>query len=185
MYHKGQGVPQNLLEAIKWYRRASDNGHGGALSNLGYMYQEGQGVSRDFRKAVKKYRLAAALGQVVAMYNLGFMYEKGQGMPGDLKRATSWYRKAADQGDAHAQYRLGLLLSRGNGAPKDYVQVYKWLYVSGAHDAEAVDFMRDLESRMSAGQVEESIRQAREWIDRHAGLYVYEVHYTSVGDHPA
>ena len=35
MYDNGYGVPENDAEAIKWYRKAADQGHANAQYNLG------------------------------------------------------------------------------------------------------------------------------------------------------
>jgi len=47
MYARGIGVPQNYVEAAKWYYRAADRGDGGAQLELGLMYNKGRGVPRD------------------------------------------------------------------------------------------------------------------------------------------
>jgi TPR repeat protein len=47
MYARGLGVPQNYVEAAKWYYRAADRGNGRAQLELGLMYNKGQGVPRD------------------------------------------------------------------------------------------------------------------------------------------
>ena len=46
MYYRGLGVDQSYIEAIKWYRKASDLGFADAQTNLGLMYQVGQGVEQ-------------------------------------------------------------------------------------------------------------------------------------------
>ncbi len=35
MYDNGEGVPENDAEAVKWYRKAADQGNAEAQSNLG------------------------------------------------------------------------------------------------------------------------------------------------------
>ena len=40
----GQGAPQNNAEALNWLRKAADQGHPNAQSNLGMMYALGRGV---------------------------------------------------------------------------------------------------------------------------------------------
>ena len=38
MYYKGEGVPQNYEEAIKWYNKAAEQGNIKAQYNLALMY---------------------------------------------------------------------------------------------------------------------------------------------------
>jgi uncharacterized protein len=52
MYSEGLGVPQDDAEAVKWYRRAADQGLAGAQSGLGSLYNEGKGVPQDYAEAV-------------------------------------------------------------------------------------------------------------------------------------
>ena len=47
MYARGAGVPQNYVEAAKWYYRAANRGDGQAQLELGLMYNRGQGVPQD------------------------------------------------------------------------------------------------------------------------------------------
>ena len=47
MYNKGQGVKQDDVEAVKWYRQAAEQGYAKAQYNLGVMYYQGEGVRQD------------------------------------------------------------------------------------------------------------------------------------------
>ena len=52
IYEKGSDeVPQNLLEAAKWYRMAAEQNHRQSQYNLGMMYQSGHGVGEDANEA--------------------------------------------------------------------------------------------------------------------------------------
>ncbi|POR97032.1 tetratricopeptide repeat protein, partial [Haemophilus influenzae] len=62
MYADGRGVKQDNFEAVKWYRKAAEQGHADAQLNLGYMYEKGRGVKQDDFEAVKWYRQAAEQG---------------------------------------------------------------------------------------------------------------------------
>ena len=53
MYANGKGVPQDYAEAVKWYRRAAEQGDAYAQNNLGLMYANGKGVPQDYAEAVK------------------------------------------------------------------------------------------------------------------------------------
>ena len=126
MYANGQGVPQDYAEAVKWYRKAADQGDAHAQSNLGACTKKGQGVPQDYAEAVKWYRKAADQGNATAQYNLGGMYDKGKGVPQDYAEAVKWYRLAADQGNADAQFNLGVMYDNGQGVPQDYAEAMKW-----------------------------------------------------------
>ncbi len=97
MYERGQGVRQNDVEAVKWYRLAAKQGHAEAQSNLGLMYVNGQGVMRDHAEAVKWFRLAAEQGNAEALSNLGYMYGHGRGVQQDYVLAHIWFTLAASR----------------------------------------------------------------------------------------
>ncbi len=66
MYEKGQGVPQDDAEAVKWYRLAAEQGAADAQFILGFMYGTGRGVARDDVAAGRWYRKAAEQGAAAA-----------------------------------------------------------------------------------------------------------------------
>ena len=59
MYDRGQGVPEDDAEAVRWYRLAAEQGLASAQLNLGVMHARGEGVPEDDAEAVRWYRLAA------------------------------------------------------------------------------------------------------------------------------
>ena len=61
MYARGDGVPENDVEAVKWYRKAAEQGDDGAQYNLGNMYYKGEGVRKDSVEAYALYSLAAGI----------------------------------------------------------------------------------------------------------------------------
>ena len=42
MYGNGKGVPQDYAEAVKWYRKAAEQGDALAQVNMGIVYHKGQ-----------------------------------------------------------------------------------------------------------------------------------------------
>jgi hypothetical protein len=62
MYLNGNGVRQDHAEALKWFRKAADQGLAVAQNNLGLMYAQGQGVPRDYVQAHMWFNLAASQG---------------------------------------------------------------------------------------------------------------------------
>jgi TPR repeat protein len=69
-YAKGEGVPKDSAEAVKWFRKVAEQGFAEAQYNLGICYDEGKGVSKDSAEAVKWYRKAAEQGNEKAIKSL-------------------------------------------------------------------------------------------------------------------
>ena len=59
---RGQGLPQDYQEALRWCGLAADQGHGGAMFILGRLYHTAHGVAQDFVRAHMWYNLATAHG---------------------------------------------------------------------------------------------------------------------------
>lgn len=76
-YHRGQVVPKDDAEAVKWWRLAAAQGSADAQWSLGVAYSEGDGVPKNDAEAVKCYRLAAAQGDAGAKFSLGYAYYTG------------------------------------------------------------------------------------------------------------
>ncbi len=109
LYEKGQGVPQDYAEALKWNLKAAEQGNA---------------------KALKWYRKAAEQGNAEAQFHLGLMYDERRGVPQNYVEAVKWYREAAEQGFVEAQTRLGIMYFTGQGVPKDYVLAHMWFHLA-------------------------------------------------------
>jgi TPR repeat protein len=62
MYRNGHSVPQDYAEAMRWYRKAAEQGDDNGQYRLGLMYGVGQGVPQDDVLAHMWFNLAAAQG---------------------------------------------------------------------------------------------------------------------------
>ena len=136
-------------EAVKWYRKAAEQGHAEAQYALGSCYQRsivdvplqrlGNVMSNFFTgnplslerninnvMAVRWYRKAAQQMHVRARYELGKMYECGNGVTQDFAEAAKWYLKAAMAGNSDAQFDVGNLFDLGRGVPRDHTEAFKW-----------------------------------------------------------
>ena len=58
MYRKGEDVPQNYAEALKWYYLSAEQGEYSAQKSLGFMYFQGNGVPRNYKEAYVWFSLA-------------------------------------------------------------------------------------------------------------------------------
>jgi len=106
MYGNGLGVPQDYMQAAKWYTKSAEQGNAGAQYNLALMYYKGQGVPQDYKQAVKWFTKAAEQGDADSQYNLALMYYNGQGVPQDNVYAHMWLNLAAADGKENAsKYR--------------------------------------------------------------------------------
>lgn len=94
----GRGVQQSPFEAVKWYRKAAEQGHARAQRNLAACYDAGRGIIADAAEAARWYRAAALQNDSFAQYSLGLMYFDGRGVPRDPQRAYAWLVRALNLG---------------------------------------------------------------------------------------
>ena len=131
----------------------------------------GRGVTANDHEAVMWFRRAADQGNASAQFYLGVMFDEGKGVPQDYAEAAKWYRRAAEQGDAQAQYNLALSYARGEGTEADNVSAHMWFNLAAAsfpaadtRNRTAAARSRDtVAGKMSAEQIAEAQRLAREW----------------------
>jgi TPR repeat protein len=102
MYFNGEGVPQDYKEALKWHRKAADQGNANAQYNIAVAYAKGQGVPQDHAEAVKWVRKSAEQGNAGAQHVLGQAYANGDGVRPDHSEAYVWFSLAAANGDEPA-----------------------------------------------------------------------------------
>jgi TPR repeat protein len=160
IYYEGLNVPKDTGEAIKWYRKAADQGIVSALFNLGEIYRLGKG---DRAEALKWYRKAADQGNMYAQNVMGYSYRHGEGVPKDSAEAFKWYHKSANQGGLFAQYDIAKMYAEGEGVPKDLVQAHAWWNIAGANGYEdAKKNLAIIEKEMTDSQKEKAMDLARE-----------------------
>ena len=145
MYENGWGVQKDFVEAVKWYRKAADQGNAAGQRRLGNVYVSGRGVPEDFVEAMKWYRKAADQNDAGAQSMLGLRYEEGlsesreyEEWMRDRIEAVKWHRLAADQGNDYSQYRLGLMCRE-----KYIDQALMWFDLSASQGNKHAEMERD------------------------------------------
>ena len=137
-------MKQDLSEAVKWYRKAAEQGHDEAKKRL----------------VPAEMMLNAQNGDAKAQYDLAQAYETGSdGMIQDQNEALKWYRKAAEQGYAEAQYQLGYCFSFGyNGVTKKASEAEKWFRKAADQGHAGAQFSMGL-----ACEKREDLSEALQW----------------------
>ena len=120
-------LPLDKAEAVKWIRKAAEQGDSESQDKLGDCYYNGDGIPKDYSEAVKWYRKAAEQGNYYAQLKLGDCYFKGDGVLQDKTEAEKWYCKVAENGFM-TQYGLGNRFYEGYNAPQDFSEAVKWFH---------------------------------------------------------
>lgn len=75
----GNDFPQDYSEAMRWLKRANDQGAFTATYLLGTMYEEGKGVPVDVPAAIELYEQSVERGAYLPCVNLARIYAQGTG----------------------------------------------------------------------------------------------------------
>ena len=118
-YYQGSGCARDFSKAMRWYRKAAEQGHAEAQEKLAETLDRGKEVSRNLEEAAVWYRKAAEQGRAKAQARLAAMLDRGEGIPRDPEAAAALYCKAARQRDETAQHRLAEMLDKGEGVPRN------------------------------------------------------------------
>ena len=95
--------------------------------------------------------------------------EGGEAVPTDSKTADLMVARclaAASQGDVSAYYDLGVAFSTGShGVRCDLVEAHKWFNLAASQGHEEAAWCRaDVSDEMTAREIAEAQRRAREWL---------------------
>ena len=108
-YEYGNGVPQNMTEAVSMYSTAAAFGDVDAHGYLADCYKDGKGVEKNLELYKTLLMKAGELGSSQAQNELGSNYADGKnGFPKNKEEAIKWYERAMAQG--HPAASLGLHL---------------------------------------------------------------------------
>lgn len=150
--------------ALDLWQPLADQGNADAQAGLGNMYLGGYGVARDEGSAMAWFRKAAEQGHARSQFSVGSLYYARK----EFGPAASWYRRSAEQGNAVAQIRLARMYAEGAGVPRDTIQAFKWFTVAmrgsdSYAQTNAAKGRSDAATKMTASEVAEAERLAREW----------------------
>lgn len=132
-YMEGKGIEKNEEEALKWYRKAAEQGDADSEYAIGQYYEYD---GNDIKLAIEWYRKAAEQGYVDAQMKMKDCYENGEGLEKDLTQAFEWAEKAAIQGNIKAQCYLGKCYKEGVGVKADKDKAIEW-YEKAAEQGDA------------------------------------------------
>ncbi len=130
MYHDGDGVKQDMDEAVKWYTKSADLDYKEAQYMLASLVFRREIQSISYEKAAQYYQQAAEQGHVKSQLNLGMLYFRGDVMPQDLAASFKWLSMAAGNNNSEAQGYLANSYMQGIGVEQDTVKAAMWLMLA-------------------------------------------------------
>ena len=130
MYQDGDGVTQNMDEAVKWYTKSAALNYKEAQYTLAVMVFRREIQSISYERAVQYYQQAAELGHVKSQLNLFMLYYRGDLIAQDLVSSYKWLNLAASNNNSEAQAYLANIYLQGIGVQQDTVKAAMWLMLA-------------------------------------------------------
>ena len=158
-YERGEGVPRDLEEAVRWYREGANRGSVGAMIKLGVFYAEGVGVPKNYPEAMRLFRQAADKGSLDGMVYLARMYENIPEPDKNIPESVKLYARAAmagssealrrlqrfaENGNTDAQRFIGDIFYNGTGTPKNFTEARKFYSMAAEKNDPASLYMLGL-----------------------------------------
>jgi TPR repeat protein len=158
------GIKQDYVEAMKWMKKAHDQGYLPATHAMGDFYQLGWGVGKDQGVAMKYFREAATKGFPAAQAMLGRLYISGSGVSTNKSEGMKWLNLALNQREVSAPLSLAYYAENGLfGFRKDKVQATAYYAVGiefGAKGGPETK-LEELKSQLTPEQKAEAIKRTK------------------------
>lgn len=127
-YRKGDGVKQDIQQALEWYTQSAGHGNASAQYQLALMYDQGEGLEQNRKEAWRWYKAAADQGHQLAQFCLEEMeggdFDQADEPANDTVQKT---QRAAESGNVEAQYVLALMYRHGKNLEPDTEKMLHWL----------------------------------------------------------
>lgn len=117
-------------EAVKWFKKGSDNGSLPCTFWYGKMLYDGKGIAKDRQGGFVYLLQAAEAGFAQGQFEVAKAYLNGEGVTKSAEQGTMWLTKAANNDVSNAQYMLATLFVSGEGVGVDYDQAVAWFAVT-------------------------------------------------------
>lgn len=183
MYAEGEGVSQDYAEALKYYRKAAEQGVLPAQNKLGEMYERGRnGVQKNGQEAVKWYSKAAEYNNgdkeldsdessyvEDSLRSLCRIYTEGKLVAANDSELFKWGKKYADLfDDEQPQFMVALMYYGGKGVRQNYAGALKY-FISAANNGS--DDAGEFPAKASVGFYSRAASEGNDFAQLLMGLY--------------
>ena len=136
-----EGVKKDCSEAIRWWKKAGEQGNTEAqnLLAVAYHYGCGDSLAVDKAESMRWYQKSALLGDAQAQLMVGFAHHSGYGAEKNQELGVMWYKKSAKQGNTQAQEALAEAYYFGEGVKKNARLSKKWQSLADGRESSATE----------------------------------------------
>ena len=150
MYATGEGVPQDFVQAHKWFNLAAAGGNKEATE------------SRDLaatKMTPEEIAQAERLAEEWKLGDAGLAF-----MRGDHEKALELVRPLADRGGAYAQSLLGSMYLAGKGLPQSDLEAFVWASLAAnSGDPHLIKIRDRIAQRLSPEDLAAGQKRVKDW----------------------
>lgn len=92
-YERGEGVEQDPLKALVWFKRAADHGHALAQYNTALKYYNGVGMKQNLDESIRYAEMAVRNGNKAGIELLFNIYSDDSSSKYNPEKANYWKSK--------------------------------------------------------------------------------------------
>ncbi|MBF0294394.1 MAG: sel1 repeat family protein [Magnetococcales bacterium] len=163
LHQNGEGVPQDYVQALKWFLEAARQGDAKAQYSVARIHFHGFGTARDPAKAYHWYRQAAEQGDLDSQVNVGRAYSQGLGVAEDREQALLWWRRAADAGHPVGQFNVGMHLLKHDRSSAGQIDALVYLQLAAAKEKDAAGSLKNAEQGLQPKELAEARARVAAW----------------------
>ena len=166
MYANGEGVPEDDAEAVRWYRKAAEQGDAVAQVPCSVSCTPmANGVPEDDAEAVRWYRKAAEQGHADAqVHTLVSCTPMANACPRTMSRPRAGTLRPPNKDMPVRSTILVSCTPIGEGAPEDDIQAYAWISIAAAQGGENAKNAKEiLTGEMTRAEIAEAQKLSRKY----------------------
>lgn len=177
MYQQGQGVPQSVNEAYRWFRITNEayaEQHPNrvfypAAIQMARALQTGIGTQRDDKAAVQMWLAAVKEGSPDAMVGYANMVAAGRGTIKNPSIAFQYYKRAADKWHLEAIEAMAKLTAKGDGISREpnLKESVKWHIILATVKKKYSGKEKVALSKLSPREQQSAKEAALSWLSSH------------------
>ncbi len=169
IYYNGDIAQKDIVNSIKWFTKAAEQGLVYAQYNLAVIFASGEGgLPRNEKKGLEWLIKAAEQDYENAQFTLAQRYDFGEGVEQSPSTAAKWYLKAAEQGHSGAQNNIGVMYYGGVGVLKNISRAHMFFYMAAAKGEQlSIKNLALIKAEMNTNQIKLAKQFATEWMENY------------------
>jgi len=152
-------------KAVKWYKKAAENGNAKGAYNYALMLHDGRGIRKNRKKAFDIFYKLYKIRFLESAFFLGVYYQEGFGVSKNYDLARKYYINGATLGDIYCYNQLGTMYAKGLGVKQDFNFALEY-YNTAAELGDSLSMANIGWMYLNGDGVAQNYKEAVKWYER-------------------